>query len=374
MDEPIYLDYNGTTPIIHEVTEAMTPFLTMHFGNPSSSHWYGIEPVRSLMKSRAKVAGLIGCKEEEIIFTGGGTESNNHAIRGVFPETGAAGRHIITSSTEHPSVLEVCRFLERTGAEVTYLPVDSSGFIDPADVEKAVKKETVLISIMHANNETGTIQPVKEISAIAKSHGILMHTDAAQSAGKIKVDVNELGVDMLSLAGHKIYAPKGTGALYIKQGVKINNLMYGASQEGGMRPGTENIAGISALGTACEIAARDLAENIHTMQATRDLLKTLLENKIKKMKINTPANALPNTLSVSFYSKNAADILEEIGIDVAASAGAACHSNSVELSHVLKAMGVDEDPGAGTLRFSTGRMTTEDEIRKAAEVICNAIV
>ena len=373
MSKPVYLDYNGTTPVLPEVTEAMMPFLTRNFGNPSSSHWYGIEPARALNSARKGVAGLLGCAPEEVLFTGGGTESNNFALRGVLPERGARDRHIITSSIEHPSVLEVCLFLERRGASVTRLPVDKDGFVDPADVGSAIRPDTVLVSVMHANNETGAIQPISEISDIAHSRGVLVHTDAAQSAGKIRVDVDDLGVDLLTVAGHKIYAPKGAGALYVRKGVVLENLMFGASQEGGMRPGTENVAGICGLGAACEIAAADLDPNINIMKTARDLLSSLLLENAGRIKINTPGNAIPNTLSVSFYDIMAIDILEEIGDIVAVSAGAACHSGSIELSHVLRAMGVKENPGSGTLRFSTGRMTTEDEIRTAARVTAEAV-
>ena len=258
MPKPIYLDYNATTPHDPEVIAAMRPFFEEEFGNPSSSHYYGTRPKQAVIKARAQIAALLNCRPEEIIFTSGGTESNNFAIKGSAEAVRHKGNHIITSQIEHPAVLEVCNFLETTGFEATYLPVDEFGRVQLEDLKAAIKKETILISIMHTNNEVGSAQPIEEISKLAKNHAIIFHTDAAQSLGKIPVDVNRLGVDLLSIAGHKVYAPKGVGALYIRQGLAPAKLMHGAGQEMTVRPGTENVLEIVGLGMACEIAGRDL--------------------------------------------------------------------------------------------------------------------
>ena len=284
------------------------------------------------------------------------------------------GNHIITSQIEHPAVLEVCHFLETEGFEITYLPVDEFGLVSAADVAAAVKKESILISIMHANNEVGTIQPLQEISKLSRERGILLHTDAAQSIGKIPTDISELGVDLLSIAGHKIYAPKGIGALYIREGVQLENFMHGAGQEAGRRAGTENVLEIVGLGKACEIAKRDMEGNTRQMQTTRDRLYVGLKKGCQKVKLNGhPEKRLPNTLNLSFQGLEANRILEKISVAVAASAGAACHSDTVEISHVLEAMGVPLDWAKGTLRLTTGRMTTGTDIDDAAEVISAAV-
>jgi len=272
MAPPIYLDYNGTTPMDAHVIEAVRPFLETEFGNPSSSHWYGIVPKKAVETARRQVAGLLDCSPGEIIFTSGGTESNNHAITGIACAFRAKGNHIITSRIEHPAVLEVCRFLEGFGFETTYIPVDEQGLVSESDVEKSIRPETVLITIMHANNEVGTIQPIEKISRIAKEQGIVMYTDAAQSIGKIPTQVSKLGVDLLSIAGHKVYAPKGIGALYIRQSTTPEKFCHGAGQEMGLRAGTENVFGIVGLGKACEIAARDLKKNMEHMKMLRDRL------------------------------------------------------------------------------------------------------
>ncbi len=374
MTLPIYLDYNATTPHDPRVIAAMRPFLEEEFGNPSSSHWYGIKPKQALIKARSQVASLLKSHPDEIVFTSGGTESNNHAIKGVaFARTGQK-IHIITSQIEHPAVLEVCAYLERFGVETTYLPVNGQGLVSVSDVEKAIRPETVLISIMHANNEVGTVQPIEAISAVARENGITMHTDAAQSIGKIPVDVQKLGVDLLSIAGHKVYAPKGAGALFIRRGLTLEKFMHGAAQEGNRRAGTENMVLIAGLGEACAIAAKDLAKNMSHMKKTKDLLLKGLKNELEHMRLNShPDRCLPNTLSLSFLNLEANRILEEIGLEVAASAGAACHSGSVEVSHVLRAMGVPLEWAKGTLRFSTGRMTTEAEIERAVQVVVSAV-
>jgi cysteine desulfurase len=371
---PIYLDYNGTTPMDPRVVEAMEPFLETEFGNPSSSHWYGIVPKKAVETARRQVAGLLGCSPGEIIFTSGGTESNNHAIMGIARAFRARGNHIITSRIEHPAVLEVCRFLEDFGFETTCLPVDDQGLVSESDVEKSIRPETILITIMHANNEVGTIQPIEKISRIAKEQGSVMHTDAAQSIGKIPTHVNKLGVDLLSIAGHKVYAPKGIGALYIRQSVTPAKFCHGAGQEMGLRAGTENVSGIVGLGKACEIATRDLKKSMEYMKMLRDRLQDGLIRELEQVRTNGhPEKRLPNTLSISFKGLEANRILEEIGLEVAASAGAACHSDTVEISHVLQAMNIPVDWAKGTLRFSVGRMTTVEQIDKAVQVVVRAV-
>ncbi len=375
MAQPIYLDYNGTTPHAPEVIEAMRPFFEQEFGNPSSSHWYGIAPKQAVEQARRQVAGLLNCLPQEIVFTSGGTESNNHAIKGIARAKRELGNHIITSDIEHPAVLEVCRALAEDGVETTLLPVDRTGLVDPIDVEKAIRPGTILISIMHSNNEVGTLQPIAEISAIARSRGITMHSDAAQSVGKVGVDVRALGVDLLSVAGHKLYAPKGVGALYIRNGVQPAKFCHGAGQERGWRAGTENVLEIVGLGQACEIAGRDLAGHISRMRSLRDRLhQGLLEALGAAVALNGhPEKRLPNTLSLGFRGLAANRILEEIGLEIAASPGAACHSDSVAISHVLEAMGLDREWAMGTLRFSVGRMTTAAEIDRALTVIIAAV-
>jgi len=375
MIKPVYLDYNATTPLGPGVLDAMMPFFEEHFGNPSSTHWYGIMPGKAVKNARRQVASLLDCKPEEIIFTSGGSESNNFAIKGVAQALRHKGNHIITSQIEHSAVLDVCGFLEKNGFKITYLPVDEDGLVNVSDVKRAVMPDTILISIMHANNEVGTIQFVEKIAEIAKECGIVMHTDAAQSVGKIPVNVNELGVDLLSIAGHKMYAPKGTGALYVRKSVAIERFHHGAGQEMGLRAGTENVPGMAGLGQACNIAKNSLESNMRHMKKMRDMLHEGLKNRIKNIKLNGhPEKRLPNTLNLSFKGLKANRILEEIGLEIAASPGAACHSSDrVDISHVLKAMGVRSDWAKGTLRFSTGKMTIRDEIYKAVEVISLAV-
>jgi cysteine desulfurase len=374
MPNPIYLDYNATTPHDPEVIAAMRPYLEAVFGNPSSGHWYGEKPRAAVDQARRQVAALLDCKAEEIVFTSGGTESNNHAVKGVACACRDKGNHIITSRIEHPAIIEVCKYLESDGFEITYLPVDEQGLVHVSDVAAAITSNTILISIMHANNEVGTIEPVAEICALAKNKGILVHTDAAQSLGKIPAHVDTLGVDLLSVAGHKLYAPKGIGALYIRNGVALAKFMHGAGQESGWRAGTENVLEIVGLGKACEIARRDLVKNAEQMQAMRDRLYDGLKNKCERVRLNGHRQQrLPNTLSLSFHDREANRILEKIGHEIAASAGAACHSDTVEVSHVLEAMNVPLDWAKGTLRLSTGRHTTEEEIERAVQVISDAV-
>jgi cysteine desulfurase len=374
MSQPIYLDYNATTPHDPEVISAMRPYLEEVFGNPSSGHGYGDKPRKAVTQARRQVAALLNCRPEEILFTSGGTESNNHAVKGVAHACRDKGNHIITSRIEHPAILEVCKYLEKDGFEVTYLPVDEQGLVRVSDVDAAIASNTILITVMHANNEVGTIEPIAEISKLAKSHDILVHTDAAQSLGKIPAEVDNLGVDLLSLAGHKIYAPKGIGALYVRSGVELAKFMHGAGQESGRRAGTENVLEIVGLGKACEIARRDLVKNGKHMQAMRDRLHDGLKQTCGPVRLNGHLQQrLPNTLSLSFQDREANRILETIGPEIAASAGAACHSNTVEVSHVLEAINLPLEWAKGTLRLSTGRHTTEDDIDRAVQVISEAM-
>ncbi len=374
MPRPIYLDYHGTTPHDPEVIAAMRPFLEAEFGNPSSAHAYGTRPREAVAAARRQVAALLDCGPEEIIFTSGGTESNNHAIRGVVRRLRDKGNHIITSTFEHPAVLEVCRYLEADGIETTYLPVGTDGLVDPADVEKAIRPTTILITVMHANNEVGTVQPIAAISRIAREHGIALHTDAAQSVGKIPTDVDALGVDMLSVAGHKIYAPKGVGALDIRPPLVPTPFCHGAGQEGGWRAGTENVLQIVGLGKACELAQERLETDMARMRDLRDRLYTGLTEAIPATRLNGhAARRLPNTLSIAFKDIEANRLLEAMGDEVAASAGAACHAETVEISHVLQAMGLPLEWARGTIRFSLGRMTTEDEIDRTIQVVAETV-
>lgn len=370
---PIYLDFNATTPIAKEVADEMRPFLDQYFGNPSSVHSYGIKSKLAIEKARQQIAEFINCEPSEVVFTSGGTESNNFAIRGIAFANKDKGNHIITSSIEHPAVFEVCKYLEKFGFQITYLPVDEYGMVNPADVSKAIKDTTILITIMHANNEVGTIQPISEISKIAKEHGIFMHTDAAQSLGKLKVDVEDLGVDLLSVAGHKLYAPKGIGVLYIKNGIKLEKLIYGADHEQNLRAGTENVLEIVGLGKACELAKDNLNENIDHYQKTRDFLYKLLKEALPSIKLNGhPENRLSNTLSISFPKVEANTLIYRLD-GVAASAGAACHAESIDVSVVLEAMMIPIDYAMGTIRFSTGRGISMSDIQTAADEIITTV-
>lgn len=376
MAESIYLDYNATTPIDPEVLEEMSPYISSSFGNPSSSYSIGRKNKEAVNKARQQVASLLNASPDEIIFTSGGTESNNHAIRGIAYANRYKGKHIITSSIEHPAVTEVCKHLNSLGYEITYLPVDKNGKINPKDVEDTIRADTVLITIMHANNEVGTMQPIEEIGKIAQKYNIAFHTDAAQSVGKIESDVKKLGVDLLTIAGHKLYAPKGIGVLYVRRGIKLENLMYGAGQEKGLRPGTENVPYIVALGKACEIAKRDFDKNIKIMVTTKERLLNELTNKLgDRVKINGElSNSLPNTLSVAFERTEAHTLASLIRKEVFISTGSACHADSIEISSVLKAMNINQLTAASTVRLSTGRYTTYKEIDKAVDAIANIVL
>jgi cysteine desulfurase len=365
-EHAIYLDYNASTPIAPSVRAAMAPFLAEHYGNPSSEHWAGEPATRAVAHARDQLAGLLGCSAGEIIFTSGGTEADNAALKGVFFASGADRRHIVTSGAEHPAIIEPCRFLERLGAEVTYVGVDSTGLVDPGEIAEAIRPETILVSVMHANNEVGTIQPIAEIARVTKEAGVLLHTDAAQSVGKIPTKVDALGVDLFSVAGHKFYGPKGVGALYVREGTKLEPLIHGAGHERGRRAGTESVLLDVGLGAAAELAA-DLtwAESVREL---RDWLWAELQRLWgERVVLNGhPERRLPNTLNLSFIGMSGADILAALP-EIAASTGSACHSGSITLSPVLEAMGVTPEIGAGAIRFSLGRMTTRAELETLAQ-------
>jgi cysteine desulfurase len=366
MHAPIYLDYNASTPIAAEVQAAMAPYLSGHYGNPSSSHWAGAPAAQAVARARAQLASLLGCSPAEVVFTSGGTEANNTALKGVVSAAGSTRPHLVTTTVEHPAVVEPCLYLERRGVDVTYVRVDSTGLVDPGDIAAAIRPQTVMVSVMHANNEVGTIQPIAEISRITREAGILLHSDAAQSVGKIPTKVDDLGVDLLSVAGHKFYGPKGVGALYIREGTRLEPLLHGAAHEGGRRAGTENVLLDVGLGAAAELAG-DLGWTT-VVQGLRDRLwDRLREPRGASVVLNGhPTLRLPNTLNVSFIGRRGQDVLAAMP-EVAASTGSACHSNSVTLSPVLQAMGVSTEVGAGAIRFSLGRMTGQAEIHRLVE-------
>jgi cysteine desulfurase len=362
---PIYLDYNATTPVLPEVLDAMLPYLRERFGNPSSLHPYGREARNAVEAARSEVALLLGCSPEEIFFTSGGTEANNLAILGSIGATGCGG-DVLTSVIEHPAVERPCELLERRGYKVTRLAVDELGIVSVDEAREALEEMPLLLTVMHANNETGTIQPVKELAALAKERGALVHTDAAQSVGKIPVDVDDLGVDLLSVAGHKLYAPKGVGALYVRRGTRLKPVLVGASHERGLRPGTENVASIVGLGTACATMRATLEAESERMLTLRERLWNLLSEGVPGLRLHgPPVERLTNTLNVAFPGVRSS-ALPEATTGVAASAGSACHEGSETPSPVLKAMGVSDDAALGSVRLSVGRLTTEVDIATAA--------
>lgn len=380
--KPIYLDYNATTPIDPSVIEAMLPYLHTHHGNPSSTHEYGRMAHEAVDRARAQVAALLGAQPDEIVFTGGGSEASNHALKGAvfaklhgFFGRWVRGAHIITSAIEHPATLQPCEFLRRLGCTITILPVDRDGLVDPGAVRKAMTRGTTLVSIMHANNEVGTLQPIREMAVACKERGIPLHTDAAQSLGKVHVDVNELGVDLLSVAGHKLYAPKGVGALYVRRGIKLEPLLHGAGHEGGRRAGTENVPYMVALGQACEVARQSLEAATRRLHMLRDRLWERLRAGLgDKIVLNGHLERrLPNTLNVNFVGHVGAELLAKVP-EVAASTGSACHEGQIAQSPVLCAMGVPPSLGQGAVRLSVGRFTTEDEIDRAALALLRAAV
>jgi cysteine desulfurase len=375
--KPIYLDYNATTPLDPAVVEAMLPYLHTHFGNPSSAHAHGKAAHEAVERARQHVAELLGARPDEIVFTGGGSEASNHALKGAvfaklhgFFGRWARGAHVITSAVEHPATLQPCEFLKRLGCRVTVLPVDRHGLVDPQAVRTALDRSATLVSIMHANNEVGTLQPIREIAALARARGVPVHTDAAQSLGKVPVKVDELGVDLLTVAGHKLYAPKGVGVLYVRRGVKLEPLIHGAGHEGGRRAGTENVPYVVALGKACELAQQSLPEATERLRRLRDRLWERLRAGLgEKPTLNGhPERRLPNTLNVSFLGHIGAELLAKVP-EVAASTGSACHEGQMTCSPVLQAMGVPPPQARGAVRLSVGRFTTEDEIDRAAQLL-----
>jgi cysteine desulfurase len=366
--QQIYLDFNASTPIDPRVESVMRSTMEHAFGNPSSTHWAG-KPAHTMVDTaRRQVAELLGCKPAEIVFTSGGSESNNQVLKGIYFASQVRNPHIITTSVEHPAVVEPCHFLERLGAKITWLPVDSTGCVDPDELIQSITADTSLISIMHANNEVGTIQPIEDCAQIARGHGIPFHTDAAQSVGKIPTRVDDLGVDFLSIAGHKLYAPKGIGALYIREGTTLEPLIHGAGHELGRRAGTESALLTAALGKACELA-RDLS-TMDRIRALRDQLWTgLKESCGDQVVLNGHIEkCLPNTLNVSFVGHIGHELLAQVP-ELAASTGSACHTGRVELSPVLEAMGISTEVGAGAVRFSLGRTTTSGEVNEVIKML-----
>lgn len=368
--DPIYLDHNATTPLLPEVVDAMIPYLREHFGNPSSGHVYGARTRAAVATAREQVAALLGCSDEEIVFTSGGTEANNLAIRGAA--NAYARRHVVTTKIEHPATSRPVGALEAAGYRVTRLGVDRDGRARLDEAAVAICDETVLITVMASNNETGVLQPVAQLARLARLRGSIVHTDAAQSVGKVPFHVRELDVDLASIAGHKLYAPKGVGALYVRRGVRVSPILLGAGHERGLRPGTENVASIVGLGVACDVARRDLDVVGERLRARRDLLWTRLSEAVPGLALNGHATArLPNTLNVRFPGVLGSAVLAAAN-DVAASTGSACHEGNEDASPVIVAMGVSEDAALGSVRLTVGRSTTEDEVERAAAALSSA--
>ena len=371
----IYLDHNATTPLRPEVLEAMLPFYRETFGNPSSVHHFGREAHQHLEAARAQVAAAIRAQPEEIVFTGGGTEADNLAIQGAVFANRKKGNHIITSRIEHHAVLRTCQFLEKQGFPVTYLPVTKEGQVDPEEAKRAIRKETVLITIMAANNETGVLQPIREIGALARGNGIIFHTDAIQALGKIPLSVEETPADLISLSAHKIYGPKGVGALFIRKGVRVQPLILGGHHEHGKRAGTENVAGIAGFGKACELARSELPEEAARLTLLRNRLCSDIGEKIESVHLNGhPAERLPNTLNMSFAFVEGEGIV--LGMDmkgVAVATGSACTSGSLEPSHVLNAMGIEPALAQGSIRFSLGRENTLEDVRYTVNALAEVV-
>src|SRR5262245_32798422 len=370
----LYFDYNATTPIAPAVQQAMLPFLAEQYGNPSSSHSLGRAAHEAVEDAREHLSALIGSDPEEIVFTGGGTESNNLALKGIAFKHGlASGGHLVISAIEHPSVVEPARFLEQLGFDVTVVPVNSQGVVQLAALRDAIRSDTLLVSIMLSNNEIGTIQPLKKIADICHAAGAILHTDAAQAVGKIRVQVDELEVDLLTIAGHKMYAPKGVGAIYIRQGTMLQPLLHGAGHEAGMRAGTENVAGIAALGAAASLAAKSLDASRERLETLRDRLQQALRTGVGDRLISHGLKSprLPNTLSVSFPGVLGHELLARTP-ELCASTGSACHSETDAISPTLAALGVPPEIARGTIRLSLGWYTTEEDIDRAASLLLDA--
>ncbi len=365
----IYLDHNATTPLHPEVLEAMLPYYKEAFGNPSTIYSFGQETRKATDEARETVANLIGASPEEIIFTSGGTEADNLALKGVPAALEKKGKHIVASSIEHHAVLSTLKYLEKRGYKVSFLPVDEHGWLDPGEVEEAITNQTVLISVMHANNEVGTIEPISEIGEIAQKAGIYLHTDAVQTIGKIKVNVDDLKVDLLSLSAHKFYGPKGVGALYVRKGTRIYPLLHGGYQERRRRAGTENVAGIVGLGKAAEIAPKEMVQESRRESNLRDRLEKMIRENINHCQLNGhPTQRLPNTLNISFEFIEGESLILNLDLKgIAASTGSACTSGSLEPSHVLMAMGVAPEIAQGSIRFSLGRDNRKEDIDYTVE-------
>lgn len=367
----IYLDYAATTPTHPEVVKAMLPYFTEIFGNPSGIYSYGQKAKGAIEGARVKVASLIGARDEEIVFTSGGTEADNFALKGVAFASENRGDHIITTSIEHHAVMEACKFLERRGFKITCLPVDVYGFVDPDDVKRAITAKTILISVMHANNEIGTIEPIAEIGKIAREAGVCFHTDAVQTAGHVPVDVDELGVDLLSISAHKLYGPKGVGALYIRKGTKLVPFMHGGEQERKRRASTENVPGIVGLGRAVELAQQEMSGGAERLTRLRDKLAKGVLEQIDHARLNGHRlKRLPNNVNISVDFVEGESMLLNLDLEgICASTGSACSSSSLEPSHVLLAMGLPHEQAHGSLRFSLGRWTTEEEIERVLDAL-----
>jgi len=372
----IYLDYAATTPTHPEVVKAMLPYFTEVFGNPSSLHSYGQEAKGAIEEARIKIAGLIGAREKEIVFTGSGSEADNFALKGVAFANQNKGNHIITSSIEHHAVMETCKFLGEREFNVTYLPVDTYGLVDLDDVRKAITDKTILISVMHANNEVGTIEPIAEIGEIAKKAGVYFHTDAVQTVGHIPIDVNELGVDLLSMSAHKLYGPKGVGALYIKEGTKLVSFVHGGEQERGRRASTENVPGIVGFGLAAELAQQDMSEEAEQLTYLRDKLIKGLQERIDHIHLNGhPVKRLPNNVNVSVDFIEGESLLLNLDLEgICVSTGSACSSVSLEPSHVLLAIGLSHEQARGSLRLTLGKWTNKKEIERVLDVLPRIVV
>jgi cysteine desulfurase len=384
-DPPIYLDYNATTPVDPAVVDALLPYLKEHYGNPSSAHAYGKAAHDAVETARGRVAALIGADPDEVVFTGGGSEASNLAIKGtclarpcglfarLLGGSGPDRAHVITTSVEHPATLQPVEFLRRLGASVTVLDVDKFAMVDPDDVRKAITPRTRLVTVMHSNNEVGTLMPIRKIAAVCRERGVLVHTDCAQSLGKVPVSVRELGVDFLTVAGHKLYAPKGVGALFIRRRVTVEPLIHGAGHEGGQRAGTENVPYVVALGRAAELAAKSLPEAAERLRQLRNRLHQKLQAALgERLVLNGhPEKRLPNTLNVSFLGHIGSELLAKVP-GVAASTGSACHEGTVTRSPVLCAMQAPLEVNHGAVRLTVGRYTTEDEVDRAAELLIAA--
>jgi cysteine desulfurase len=366
--DPIYLDHNATTPLLPEVVDAMMPYLREHFGNPSSTHPYGARAREAVARAREQVAGLIGCDADEVLFTSGGTEANNLAIRGVIAAL-ERRRHVVTTAIEHPATARLCAWLEGQGYRLTRIGVDGDGRARIDGAREAIHGHTALVTVMHSNNETGVLQPVAEVARLAHAAGALVHTDAAQSVGKVPVRVRELDVDLLSVAGHKLYAPKGVGALYVRRGTPLVPVLLGAGHERGLRPGTENVASIVGLGVACELVGRDLESTATRLRALRDLLRDRLAAGVPGLALNGHRELrLPNTLNVRFPRASGSAVLEGAP-EVAASTGSACHEGGESASAVILAMGIPPAEALGSVRLTLGRGTTEEDVLRAADAL-----